>query len=102
MGSTLEEKLQRLSPERRKKIEERTALLIAEETTRQRLRQLFKISQEQMGQIIQVDVAATKKDKKNLQTTSDTCKLSIRHLQKLDFSQSITSIPNSFSEMSIC
>ncbi|MDF5725235.1 MAG: hypothetical protein PUP91_33250 [Rhizonema sp. PD37] len=52
-------------------------MLIAEETKRQKLRQLFKISQEQMGQIIQVDVAATKKDKKILKTTTDTWKLSI-------------------------
>lgn len=74
MGSTLEEKLQRLSPERRKKIEERTAMLTAEEMTRQQLRQLFKISQEQMGQILQVDFTATKKDKKVFQITTDTWK----------------------------
>ncbi|MHC5824820.1 MAG: hypothetical protein ACYT04_55505 [Nostoc sp.] len=34
MGKTLKEKLEQLSPERRKKIEEESNLLIAEEMTR--------------------------------------------------------------------
>ena len=77
MGSTLEEKLQGLSPERRKRIEERTAILISEEMTRQQLRQLFKIFREQMGQGLQVDFAESKKDKKVLRTTTDKWKFSM-------------------------
>lgn len=38
MGKTLKEKLDELSPERRKKIEEESNLLITEEMTRQQLR----------------------------------------------------------------
>ncbi len=39
MSKTLREKLDELSPERRKKIEEESQKLIAEEITRQQLRQ---------------------------------------------------------------
>ncbi|WP_273039747.1 hypothetical protein [Iningainema tapete] len=43
MGTNLEEILKQLPPERRKKIEERSAELIAEEMTRQRIRQALNI-----------------------------------------------------------
>lgn len=44
MGKTLKEKLEQLSPERRKKIEEESNLLIAEEMTRQQLRLALKLT----------------------------------------------------------
>jgi hypothetical protein len=45
MGKTLKEKLEQLSPERRQKIAEESSLLIAEEMTRQQLRQMLKLNQ---------------------------------------------------------
>ncbi|MBP5977735.1 XRE family transcriptional regulator [Brasilonema sp. CT11] len=55
MGKSIKEKLKEFSPERQKKIAERANELIAEEMTRQQLRQLFKITQEQMGQILNIE-----------------------------------------------
>ncbi|WP_414620172.1 helix-turn-helix domain-containing protein [Calothrix sp. CCY 0018] len=55
MGKTLKDKLQELSPERRKKIEEESTKLIAEEMTRQQLRQARKLTQKQMAEFLQVD-----------------------------------------------
>ncbi|MDJ0675895.1 MAG: XRE family transcriptional regulator [Calothrix sp. MO_167.B42] len=55
MGKTLKEKLQQLSPERREKIVEESNLLIAEEMTRQQLRQALKLTQEQMAELLQID-----------------------------------------------
>lgn len=55
MGKTLKEKLEQLSPERRQKIAEESNVLIAEEMTRQQLRQALKLTQEQMAEILQVD-----------------------------------------------
>ena len=55
MGKTLKEKLEELSPERRKEIEEEANLLIAEEMTRQQLRLALKLTQEQMAEFLQVD-----------------------------------------------
>ncbi|MBD2773587.1 helix-turn-helix domain-containing protein [Iningainema tapete] len=55
MGTTLREKLKQLPPERRKKIEEESAFLIAEEMTRQQLRQALKLTQEQIAELLQID-----------------------------------------------
>jgi predicted transcriptional regulator len=55
MGKTLQEKLAELSPERRQEIEAEAKLLIAEEMTRQQLRQALKLTQEQMAELLQVD-----------------------------------------------
>jgi transcriptional regulator with XRE-family HTH domain len=55
MGKTLKEKLEELSPEERKEIEEEANLLIAEEMTRQQLRLALKLTQEQMAEFLQVD-----------------------------------------------
>jgi DNA-binding transcriptional regulator YiaG len=55
MGKTLQEKLAELSPEQRQEIEAETKLLIAEEMTRQQLRQALKLTQEQMAELLQVD-----------------------------------------------
>ncbi|NMG22159.1 helix-turn-helix domain-containing protein [Brasilonema bromeliae] len=55
MGRILKEKLEQLSPERRKKIEEESSLLIAEEMTRQQLRLALKLTQEQMAELLQID-----------------------------------------------
>ena len=55
MGKTLKEKLEELSPERRKKIQEEANLLIAEEMTRRQLRLALKLTQEQMVESLQVD-----------------------------------------------
>jgi hypothetical protein len=55
MGKTVREKLKEFPPERQKKIRERSAELISEELTRQQLRQLFKITQEQMGQMLRIN-----------------------------------------------
>ncbi|HIK04578.1 MAG TPA: hypothetical protein IGS40_07675 [Trichormus sp. M33_DOE_039] len=44
MGKTLKAKLDELSPQRRKKIEEESNLLIAEEMTRQQLRLALKLT----------------------------------------------------------
>lgn len=55
MGKTLKEKLEELSPERRKKIEEEANLLIVEEMTRRQLRLALKLTQEQMAEFLQVD-----------------------------------------------
>ncbi len=55
MGKTLQEKLAELSPEQRQEIEAEAKLLIAEEMTRQQLRQALKLTQEQMAELLQVD-----------------------------------------------
>lgn len=55
MGKTLKEKLEELSPEDRKEVEEEANLLIAEEMTRQQLRLALKLTQEQMAEFLQVD-----------------------------------------------
>ncbi len=55
MGKTLKDKLEELSPERQKKIEEESTKLIAEEMTRQQLRQARKLTQKQMAEFLQVD-----------------------------------------------
>ena len=57
MAITLKEKLERLPLERRKKIERLTADLVAEEMTRQELREALKLTQEQIAQILQIDQA---------------------------------------------
>lgn len=44
MATTLKEKLERLPSKRRKKIEERAADLVAEETTRRELRLALKLT----------------------------------------------------------
>ncbi|MDY6897782.1 MAG: hypothetical protein SWZ49_06840 [Cyanobacteriota bacterium] len=49
MGKTFREKLQELSPERQKKIEEESQKLIAEEMTRQQLRQARKLTPQKNG-----------------------------------------------------
>lgn len=55
MGKTFKQKLAELSLERRQKIEAETRLLIAEEMTRQQLRQVLTLTQEQMATLLQVD-----------------------------------------------
>ncbi len=55
MGITLREKLKKLPLERRQKIEEEAAILIAEEMTRQQLRQALKLTQEQIAELLQID-----------------------------------------------
>ncbi|WP_026730812.1 XRE family transcriptional regulator [Fischerella sp. PCC 9605] len=55
MATTLKEKLTKLSPDRQKKIEARTAELVSEEMTRQELRQSLKFTQDQIAQILQID-----------------------------------------------
>lgn len=57
MARSLKEKLSQLPPERRQKIEQRTSELVAEEMTRQQLREALKLTQEQMAQILQIDQA---------------------------------------------
>jgi hypothetical protein len=52
MGISLREKIKQLPLHQQKKIEERSEQLIAEEKTRQQLRQLLKIIQELNGQFI--------------------------------------------------
>lgn len=55
MTKTLREKLKKLPLERQKKIEARSAELIAEEMTRQELRQSLKLTQAQIAQRLQID-----------------------------------------------
>jgi predicted transcriptional regulator len=55
MGKTLKEKLSEFSLEDQKEIEAEAKLLIAEEMTRQQLRQALKLTQEQMAELLQVD-----------------------------------------------
>ena len=55
MGTTLKGKLERLPQERRKRVEERAAQLIAEEMTRQQLRQALKLTQERVAQLLEID-----------------------------------------------
>lgn len=50
MGISLREKIKQLPPEQQKEISLRSQELIAEERTRQQLRQLFKITQELNGE----------------------------------------------------
>lgn len=57
MATTLKEKLEQLPVERRKKIEERAAVLVVEEMTRQELRQALKLTQKQMASLLQIDQA---------------------------------------------
>ncbi len=52
MGISLREKIKQLPLSQQKEIEERSQQLIAEEKTRQQLRQLFKITQELNGQFL--------------------------------------------------
>jgi hypothetical protein len=52
MGISLREKIKQLPLHQQKKIEERSKQLIAEEKTRQQLRQLLKIIQELNGQFL--------------------------------------------------
>lgn len=52
MGISLREKIKQLPLSQQKEIEERSQQLIAEERTRQQLRQLFKITQELNGQFL--------------------------------------------------
>jgi hypothetical protein len=51
MGKTLKEKLEELSPEERKEIEEEANVLIAEEMTRQQLRLALKLTLRTNGRI---------------------------------------------------
>lgn len=53
MGISFREKIKQLPIEQQQEIEERSKQLIAEETKRQQLRQLLKITQEQNGQFLQ-------------------------------------------------
>lgn len=57
MTKTLKQKLSELPPERRRQIEQRSAELLAEEMTRQQLREALKLTQEQMAQILQINQA---------------------------------------------
>lgn len=57
MATTLKEKLEQLPSWRRKKIEGRSAALVAEEMTRQELRQALKLTQKQMASLLQIDQA---------------------------------------------
>jgi len=57
MARTLKNKLSQLPPERHKKIEQRSAELVAQEMTRQQLTEALKLTQEQMAQILQIDQA---------------------------------------------
>jgi DNA-binding XRE family transcriptional regulator len=52
MAITLKDKMKGLSPARRKKIEARTAQLIAEEMTRQELRRARKLTQARMAKTL--------------------------------------------------
>jgi hypothetical protein len=52
MGISLREKIKQLPPEQQKEISLRSQELIAEERTRQQLRQLFKITQDLNGQFV--------------------------------------------------
>lgn len=54
MGTTLKGKLERLQ-QRRKRVEERAAQLMAEEMTWQQLRQALKLTQERVAQLLQID-----------------------------------------------
>src|SRR5690242_9846305 len=53
--STLKQKMKELSPDRRKKIEARTAQLIAEEMTLQELRQARKLTQVRMAKALGIN-----------------------------------------------
>lgn len=55
MATTLKEKLKKLPLDRQKKIEARSVELIAEEMTKQELRQSLKFTQAQIAQILQID-----------------------------------------------
>ncbi|MBD2309850.1 XRE family transcriptional regulator [Chroococcidiopsis sp. FACHB-1243] len=57
MATTLKEKLSRLPKERRQKVKQRSAELVAEEMSRQQLREALKLTQEQMAEILQIDQA---------------------------------------------
>lgn len=57
MAITLKEKLSRLPKQRQKKVENRCAELVADEMTRQQLREALKLTQEQMAEILQIDQA---------------------------------------------
>jgi transcriptional regulator with XRE-family HTH domain len=52
--STLKQKMKELSPDRRKKIESRTAQLVAEEMTLQELRQARKLTQVRMAKALRI------------------------------------------------
>ncbi len=55
MATTLTEKLKKLPFDRQKKIEARSAELIADEMTREELRQSLKLTQAQIAQRLQID-----------------------------------------------
>jgi transcriptional regulator with XRE-family HTH domain len=55
MATTLKEKLKKLPLDRQNKIKARSADLIAEEMTRQELRQSLKLTQAQIAQRLQID-----------------------------------------------
>jgi len=57
MVTTLKEKLEQLPSWRRKKIDERSAELVAEEMTRRELRLALKLTQQQMAELLQIDQA---------------------------------------------
>lgn len=52
--TSLQEKLKQLSPERRRRVEERAAQLIAEEMTLRNLRQARKLTQERMAELLKI------------------------------------------------
>lgn len=52
--STLKQRMKELSPDRRKKIEARTARLVAEEMTLQELRQARKLTQVRMAKALRI------------------------------------------------
>lgn len=54
MGKTLEDKLQELSPERRRRVNEQTAALIAEELSLRDLRKALNMTQEQLAESLQI------------------------------------------------
>jgi transcriptional regulator with XRE-family HTH domain len=57
MVTTLKEKLSRLPKQRQQKVEHRSAQLLAEEMTRQQVREALKLTQQQMAEILQIDQA---------------------------------------------
>ena len=54
MGKTLEEKLQELSPERRRRVDEQAAALIAEELSLRDLRKALNMTQEQLAESLEI------------------------------------------------
>ncbi len=52
--STLKQRMRELSPDRRKKVQARTAQLVAEEMTLQELRQARKLTQVRMAKVLRI------------------------------------------------